>query len=276
MVHVFSAEECKRRWDNDGWCVFERLIPADVLEAAQRALCGVFLTAEEFADQLDAGRISPFVSTRGVPQLRFPFEYDALNDVALNDSVIDLAERLLALKDIGLFQAAVTAKYSNGALYDEQRHHVDPPSDASGLPRADPGDQHVTMFIYLSDVTPETAATRVLSRGATAGIPIERGYLPVDEFSKLYALEQPASGPAGSVFVYSRDVFHRGVAVTAPRSARFVVAVAFEPSANIKRRSGAFDAGAQTGAWHRLTRRATERQLGILGLLNQATAPLDL
>jgi hypothetical protein len=266
MVRVFSADECKRRWDNDGWCVFQRLIPPDVLQAAQRAIHNVFPTADEIADHLDPERMAPLLSERGALQPQFPFESDALNDVALNDSIIELAERLLALDDIGLYQAAVSAKYSNGAPEDEQLHHVDSPCDESCLPRADPDDQHVTMFIYLSDVTPETAATRVLPREATAGIPVERSYLPVDEFSQLYAVEQAASGPAGSVFVYRRDVFHRGVAITAPRSARFIVPVAFEPSTRVKRDNRAFETGAQAGAWHRFIQRATERQLKVLGL----------
>ncbi len=265
MMHVFSAEECKRRWDNDGWCVFQRLISPDVLEAAQRALHDLFPTADEFADQLDEERFAPFLSQRGARQQQFPFQSDALNDVALNNSVIDLAERLLATDDVGLYQAAVSAKYSNGAPDDEQHHHLDLPKDASCFPRSD-ARQHVTMFIYLSDVTPGTAATRVLPRQVTAEVPLDRRCLPVDDFSHLYALEQTASGPAGSVFVYRRDVFHRGVAVTAPRSARFVIPVAFEPSARIKRDDGAFDARDHAGAWHRFTRRASERQLSVLGI----------
>jgi hypothetical protein len=270
MMQVCSAEECKRRWDKDGWFVYQRLIPLDVLEPAQRALHGLFPTADEFADYADPERIAPLLSEQGAPQPQFPFESDALNDLALNDLIIDLAQQLLAFDDIGLYQAAVAAKYSNGALNDEQDHHLDSPKDAGCLPRAIADDQHATMFIYLSDVTPDTAATRVLPREVTAGIPVERSHLPFDEFSQLYALEQSASGPAGSVFVYRRNVFHRGVAVTAPRSARFMLPVAFEPSVKIKRDSGAFDTGGQAGAWHRFTERATDRQLRMLGLRKQS------
>jgi len=78
------------------------------------------------------------------------------------------------------------------------------------------GYQHVTMFVYLSDVTTETGATRVVSREHTADIPIERTYLHYKEYAHLYALEEAASGPAGSVFVYRPDLFHRGVPLNTP------------------------------------------------------------
>ena len=133
------------------------------------------------------------------------------------------------------------------------------------VPRADVGYQHVTMFIYLTDVTPETAATRVVSREHTAGIPIERTYLHLEEYAHLYELEEPASGPAGSVFVYRPDVFHRGVPLATPRAARFTLNVAFKPAATDWIGFHAFPVRAEDMAWHRFMRHATVRQLTMLG-----------
>ena len=54
------------------------------------------------------------------------------------------------------------------------------------------------MFVYLSDVTAETGATRMVSRRLTPDIPVERTYLSQTDYADLYAAEVPASGPAGS------------------------------------------------------------------------------
>ena len=260
-----SLGEYKRRWDSAGWCVIEDVIPLDLLAAAQEALAEVFPTADDFADRVDPDRAAAFLTERGAPSPQFPFEAEALNRVALHDVIIDLAEQLLAIKDIRRYQAAVTAKYANAAPDYEQLLHVDYANHTLVVPRADVGYQHVTMFIYLSDVTPETGATRIVSREHTTGIPIERTYLHLEEYAHLYEFEEPASGPAGSVLAYRPDVFHRGVPLTAPRSARFFLPVAFKPAATDWIGYHAFPARAEDMAWHRFMRYATERQLTLLG-----------
>src|SRR5476649_2579350 len=120
-----AAGEYKRRWDTAGWCVIEEVIPPDVLTAAQRSLPGVFPTAEEFADGTDPDRSAEFLTERGAPRPQFPFEQAALNQVALHDAVLDLAQTMLGIDDIRLYQAAVTAKYSDAAPDYEQLLHVD-------------------------------------------------------------------------------------------------------------------------------------------------------
>ena len=131
--------------------------------------------------------------------------------------MLDIAEWLLETRDIRVYQAAVTAKYSDAAPDYEQLLHVDYANHTLVVPRTDVGYQHLTTFIYLTDVTPSTGATRIVSREHTTGIPIERTYLHLEEYADLYALEEPASGPAGSVLVYRPDVFHRGVPLSTPR-----------------------------------------------------------
>ena len=44
----------------------------------------------------------------------------------------------------------------------------------------------------------------------------------------LYAAERPAAGRRGSLLAYRNDVFHRGVDITAPTGARYILAVAFK------------------------------------------------
>ena len=47
---------------------------------------------------------------------RFPFEDGALNDIVVHDRIIDLAEQLLGLADLRLYQAMLSAKYGEAAL----------------------------------------------------------------------------------------------------------------------------------------------------------------
>jgi len=271
-VGVSVPAEYKRRWDTAGWCVIEGVIPPDVLAAAQSALADVFPTADEFADRVDAQRNAAFLTEAGAPRPQFPFEQEALNRVALHDVIIDLAEQFLTIDDVRLYQAAVTAKYSDAAPDYEQLLHVDYANHTLVVPRTDVGYQHATMFVYLSDVTPDTGATHVVSLEHTADIPVERTYLHLEQYAHLYALEEPASGPAGSVFVYRPDVFHRGVPLRAPRAARFLLPVAFKPPATDWIGHHAFPARAEDMAWHRFMRGATVRQLTVLGFPEPGTA----
>jgi len=254
-------------WERDGWCLVEDVFPSDLLVAAQEALRPLFPSAEAFADDEEPARNEPFRvdSHRVMP--RFPFQDAALNDLVVHDRLIDLAEEFLRLEasDLRLYQAMLSAKYSEGAESDEQLLHVDYGNHTLVVPRHDPGYQQLELFVYLSDVTPETAATRVVSRQLTGGIPVERTYLSTEEYAELYHAEVPASGPAGSVLVYRPDVYHRGVRMTAPRSARFMVHVSYKPAATDWLNSHALPNAAEDLSWHRFMQTATVRQLLVLG-----------
>jgi hypothetical protein len=264
-VKTTSLSECKRLWDTVGWCVVEGVIPPDDLAAAQRALPALFPTADEFAADAEPERNVAFREPDGAPKPQFPFSAGALNRVVLHDAMLELAELLLNTDDLRLYQAMANAKYSDGAPDYDQLLHVDYANHTLVVPRADDGYQLLETFVFLSDVTPETAATRFVSREHTADIPVERTYLHLEEYAHLYAHEESASGPAGSVLVYRPDVFHRGVPLTAKRAARFMLAVAFKPAATDWIGFHAFPARAEDMAWHRFMRHATVRQLTVLG-----------
>ena len=253
------------RWEEDGWCVVHDVLPPEMITAAQGVLPTLFPTAEEFADDVDPSRNEPFRidSHRVMP--RFPFEDAALNDIVVHDRIIDLAEQLLGIRDLRLYQAMLSAKYGEGALSDEQLLHVDFGNHTLVVPRHEPGYQQLEMFVYLSDVTPESGATRVVSRHLTPDIPVERTYLSQTEYADLYAAEVPAVGPAGSILAYRPDVYHRGVRMTAPRSARFMLHVSYKPAASDWLGSHGLPGAAEDMSWYRFVQHASERQLTVLG-----------
>jgi hypothetical protein len=245
----------------------EGLFPPSAIAGAQAAVRPLFPSAEAFADDEDPTRNAPFRADSHLVMPRFPFEDAALNDLVLHDRLIELAEDFLHLgaADLRLYQAMLSAKYSGGPESDEQLLHADYGNHTLVVPRHDPGYQQLEMFIYLSDVAPETAATRVVSRRLTDGIPVERTYLSTGEYAELYQAEVPASGAAGSTLVYRPDVYHRGVKMTAPRSSRFMVHVSYKPAATDWLGSHALPNAAEDLSWHRFMQRATLRQLLVLG-----------
>jgi len=253
------------RWEEDGWCLVQGLLPAEAVAAAQAALPALFPTAEEFAADADPGRNQPFRVDSHAVMPRFPFDDDALNDLVVHDRMIDLAEQLLGVTDLRLYQAMLSAKYAAAALSDEQLLHADFGNHTLVVPRHEPGYQQLETFVYLSDVTPETAATRMVSRRLSAGIPVERTYLHPVEYADLYAAEVPASGPAGSVLAYRPDVYHRGVRLSAPGTARFMLHVSYKPAGTDWLGSFGLPNAGEDMAWHRFVPRATERQLTVLG-----------
>ena len=257
----------RAQWDEDGWCLVQGLLPPDSVAAAQAALLTLFPTAEEFAADADPARNEPFRVDSHQVMPRFPFEDSAFNNLVVHDCVIDLAEQLLGLadSDLRMYQAMLSAKYSEGALSDEQLLHADFGNHTLVVPRHEPGYQQLTMFVYLSDVTPETAATRVVPRRLTAGIPVERTYLSPDAYPDLYTAEVPASGPTGSILVYRPDVYHRGVRMTATGAARFMLHVSYKPAATDWLGSFGLPNAGEDLSWYRFVDGASERQLTVLG-----------
>ena len=255
----------KAQWESEGWCLLERFLPADAVEAARDGLGLEFPTADDFATDRDPERNAPFHTDSHAVMPRFPFEHSAFNDLVLHNRLIDLAEDFLGLTDLRLYQASLSAKYSNGPESDDQLLHVDYGNHTLVVPRADVGYQHLELFVYLTDVTADTGATRMVSRRLTGDIPVERTYLSLTDYRHLYEAEIPAEGAAGSVLAYRPDVYHRGVPIAASRSARFMLHVSFKPAGTDWLGSQAWPGAAEDMAWHRFANRATVRQLSALG-----------
>jgi hypothetical protein len=276
MAPFALGTEQRQQWHTDGWCVLDHAIPAEDVAAARDALADLFPSAQA----VHAARRTAAVGSPGAadptgdhgydvrwdaPKPVFPFESMALNRLCVHDVLIDLAQDLLETEDVRLYQGMASAKYFDGHPDYEQLLHVDYGNHTLVVPRADVGYQHLELFVYLSDVTPERAATRVVSRRLTGDIPVERTYLGLDEYAALYAAEQPASGPAGSVLAYRPDVYHRGTSLSEEGAARFLLHVAFKPVGTDWLGYQAWPQAAEGMAWHRFMRHATLRQLTTLG-----------
>jgi hypothetical protein len=265
MAHAALDAEHRDQWHTDGWCVLEGLIPPDDLAAAQRDLADLFPSAERVAAGRSDGRGGAFDISWDSSKPLFPFEGTGFNRLVVHDALLDLAEDLLGTEQVRLYQGLASVKYPGGPPDYEQLLHVDYGNHTLVVPRADQGFQHLEVFVYLSDVTPETAPTRIVSRRLTGDIPVERLYLALDEYADLYEAEVPACGAAGSVLAYRPDVYHRGTWLTSPDHARYLLHVAYKPVATDWLGFHTWPVAAEGMAWHRFVRHASLRQLTALG-----------
>ncbi|MGA2837515.1 MAG: phytanoyl-CoA dioxygenase family protein [Acidimicrobiales bacterium] len=256
-----GGADAVERWHGDGWCLLEGVFTPEEVESARVAVAGLFPPASAVA----AGEVREEDIAWGARKPTFPFADEALNRLVVHDAVIDLAEELLGTDQLRLYQGMVSAKYPGLRDEYEQLLHVDYANHTLVVPRDDVGFQHLELFVYLSDVSPETAATRMVPRRLTGGIPVERTYLGLVEYASLYDAEVAAAGPAGSVLAYRPDVYHRGSAMTAGVEPRFLLHVAYKPVATDWIGFHTWPVAGEGMEWHRFVAHASVRQLTVLG-----------
>ena len=233
------------RWREHGWVLLEGLVPVDEIDTATDDLHRLFPTSEEYhADpegetERRLGRPAPvdeFPWPPAGPGFRhdqhrwmgqFPFPgTGALNRLVVQPSIVDFAARALDSTDLRLYQAQVSAKYTGITNY-EQPMHTD--RNHSWLPAVGEAPWwHVEGFLYLSDVAMSTAPTHLVSVRDSAGRPTTVPLVMPDRDPELYGAEQAAPGVRGSFLAYRSDVFHRGVNLTEPGGARFLLNASYK------------------------------------------------
>jgi hypothetical protein len=240
-----SPADAVAHFDEHGWTLVPNLVPAAAIDAAQSKLFELYPTPDEIAAGRRNARTAPFldgrdsqVDAQGNRRFR-PMQFiglretpsgdPALDTLALHPEILDLVEALLRTTDIRLYQAETFAKYTGVANY-EQPLHIDETNHTLVPPRHDGLYRQVQLFLYLSDVTEERGATRIVSRTITASI--HRSALRFDRAGSVYLdqHEVVADGPAGSVLAYSADTVHRGTPMTEPGAGRFFFNLGFRPA----------------------------------------------
>jgi ectoine hydroxylase-related dioxygenase (phytanoyl-CoA dioxygenase family) len=257
--------DLQRQWDEDGWCVIPGAIPSDDLAAAQDAMARLFPTADEMEHGADDEHNARW-QTWDATWPEFPFHSSRMNALVVHDRVISLAEELLGTFEIALYMGIVTAKYSGQSSGFNQLLHTDYPNHMIVVPRQEVGYQQVEFFIYLTDVTLEDGATRLVSRQRTRAIPVERHTLNYLDYSDLYDDPGNAAGTAGSIVAYRPDVYHRSVDPPDPGHRRVMLHVSFKPSQAAWGGYQAWPFKGLSPEWGKFVQQATARQLTVLGV----------
>ncbi len=81
----------------------------------------------------------------------------------------------------------------------------------------------------------------------------------------LHRVERSGAGPAGSVFAYGIDVFHRGTNLTAPAGHRFTLTASYHAAANEMIGWSAWPYWFRK-PWHHIIDNATPEQLACIGI----------
>jgi ectoine hydroxylase-related dioxygenase (phytanoyl-CoA dioxygenase family) len=260
-----ASDEQRHAWSDDGWCVIEAAIPSADIDAASEALSRMFPTAAEMDSGIENESTAKWrVWDTSWPE--FPFRSSSLNRIAMHHVVLDLAEDFLCSDDIRLYMGLITAKYANQSSHFNQLLHTDYPNHMIVVPRDEVAYRQLELFIYLTDVTAENGATRMVSVRKTAGIPVESHTLDLTNYSDLYEEPGEASGPAGSIVCYRPDVYHRSTDWSDPGMRRIMMHLSFRPAGA---EWGGYHAWPYKGLspdWHNyVNRQAGPRELGLLG-----------
>jgi Phytanoyl-CoA dioxygenase (PhyH) len=263
MAAALTAEQ-RRSWERDGWCVLERAVPSDQLEAAQTAASKLFPSATEMSRPSSPDGTERW-RTWDAAWPEFPFRSRSLNGLVVGDLMIGLARSLLGTDQVRMYLAIATAKYAGQPSDYNQLLHTDFPNHTLTVPRSEPGYHQMETFVYLNDVGPHNGATRFVSRTRTHTIPVEEHTLNFESYGDLYHDAVDASAPAGSIVVYRPDVYHRSVDFGDPAQARFMLHVSYRPAAMEWGGYQAWPFKGFTPEWHNFVQQASPDQLGVLG-----------
>ncbi|MEO8266989.1 MAG: phytanoyl-CoA dioxygenase family protein [Ilumatobacteraceae bacterium] len=149
----------------------------------------------------------------------FPWASPELNRLVAHPRIVSIARQILGVDDIRLYKGELWAKYAGNTDYD-QHHHRDFGNHTLVVPTLERRWMQVTTFIYLCDVDAHNGATAAVPKPDSAHIPLGQQLVAPGELRDVEVL---ATGKAGTILVYSTEVFHRGTALTGPNASRFTV-----------------------------------------------------
>ncbi len=249
----------------DGYAIVEGFLSTEEVEAARRGVFEIFPEPATYFGDPDAYRDLVQGQFSG---LRVgPFAPWDLTRLAFHPDLVDAAERFCGSADLDLYKIELWAKYSGAVDYD-QHHHRDYGNHSLVVPRADGRWPQLTTFTLLSDVTEADGPTKVVPRPIGDEISLVPPRLGPDE---LRDVERSVVGPAGTLFLYTTDVLHRGSAMTGEERSRFVLLADYSARGNPWLGKVSWPGRALDPGWPDLLARATPRERELFGFPSVAS-----
>lgn len=193
----------------------------------------------------------------------------ALNLIGVHPAAMAFARAALETEELHLYQCQAWAKYTGAADY-EQPFHCDFVNHTLVAPSEDPRRNSVTIICYFSDVTeahgpmhyvPKSDSDPIAGPEATFIL----GEAEAELHHRLAPFARSTAAPAGSVFAYGIDLYHRGTNLTAPGGYRYAVMTCFKrrDDATIGYTAWPFH---HTQPWRNVIEHGTPEQLACFGV----------
>lgn len=206
----------------EGYAVVPGFLSADELKLVHAGLWEEHVPPDEYFR--DPSAHPQYTEGQFAGLKHFPYGSHDLNRLAFHPDVVDMAERFLGSTDLDLYQIDLWGKYS-GAVDYEQAHHRDFGWVSIAVPRLDGWRPQISVFFLLSDVTEEDGPTKLVPASVTRDEPL----IPLGKEPGAYSDEEISiTGPAGTLFVFRTDVFHRGTSLKGERRSRFVMIAGYQ------------------------------------------------
>ncbi len=236
---IADLDSAAQHWREHGWVLVDGLVPTADIDYAVEELWSLYPHPEEFHsgdrthfdnfvgrsfDQghkfaKSGGEGAAFRPDQFLGHILFPYESPRLNRLQVHANISEFARLAMGMNDIRIYQARIWGKYTGVTNY-EQPFHQD--RNHNVVPdRLEPGWWNLEGFLYLSDVDAGVAPTELAGGPADAAQPYE-GPPAGDRVS--------AAGVRGSFLAYRPDVWHRGVDLTRPGGARFLMSASYKPA----------------------------------------------
>lgn len=199
----------------DGFTVIPGALSPDEVALCRDALFTIYPAPEEYF--ANPGEHTALLEHQFAGLKVFPFAALELNLLVAHPRIVSAVRQLLGVRDLRLAKAEVWAKYG-GRDYDQELHR-DYGNHTLLVPRRDGQWREATTFVFLSDIDDRSGPTAILPKPVADEIPFGLHRHP----EKTHPAERLATGPAGSLMVYSYEIFHRGTAMLDPRGSRFTV-----------------------------------------------------
>ena len=224
-------------WREHGGTLLEKFFTDEEVAAVAADFRTVFAQqhgAQEAKVAKAEGSIGRFDAAQFATFEAIPFDCSpALNLIGVHPELIRFAKQALASDKVHLYQCQVWAKFTGEADYD-QPFHTDFANHTLTVPSEDETRNSITILCYFSDVTDAHGAMHYVRRSDSEKIAGPEASISRDPagFTELQqALQQherSSASPAGSIFPYSIDVYHRGTNMTAPGGHRYAVMVCYK------------------------------------------------
>ncbi len=272
MSERFSEIDAEK-WKDEGAVLIPEFFTRDEMEPVHRDFDLLYADRSVKSDEAMTVDKDGHVGTFSVHQFRnfddMPFDCSpALNLLGLHPELIALARAALETDHVHLYQSHSWAKYTGEADY-EQPFHCDYKNHTLTVPANNIRSRTINIMIYVTDVTEAHGAIHYVPQPASDEVtgPDRPMFLENDKNAQhaLKERELSGAGPAGSVFAYGIDVYHRGTNLTAPNAHRYTLTASYKAAGNDMIGWSAWPYSFLK-PWHHIFDNATPEQLACLGV----------